>query len=122
VSITYSIDRKKRRLTAVATGAVTYPEVLAHLEMERRDGGLPLQELIDGARATAALSAADVREIVQRLREVGRLGALGPTAIVVHDDASYGMMRMLEILVEDVCDVRPFRDRAEAEAWLEARK
>jgi hypothetical protein len=28
------------------------------------------------------------------------------------------MMRMLEILVEDVCDVRPFRDLGKAKEWL----
>ena len=120
--ITYSIDREKRRLTAVATGAVKYPEVLRHLELERLDGGLPLLELIDGTNATAALSSAEVRAIVERLRALGRSEALGPTAIVVNDNASYGMMRMLEILVEDVAEVRPFRDRAEAEAWLRTRR
>lgn len=117
--ITYAIDRTRRRLTAVATGVVTYPEVLAHLEMERLEEGLPLHEVIDGTRATAALSAADVRAIVERLRRLGRLHALGPTAVVVGDDVSYGTLRMLQILVEDVCDICPFRDRAEAEAWLE---
>jgi hypothetical protein len=30
------------------------------------------------------------------------------------------LMRMIEILVEDVCDVRPFRDEQEARAWLAA--
>jgi hypothetical protein len=44
--------------------------------------------------------------------------ALGPTAIIVVSDFAYGMMRMLEILVEDVCDIRPFRDRGEAEKWI----
>ncbi len=81
--------------------------------------GLPLHEFIDAARATADLSSNDVRAIVERLRQLGRLHALGPTTVVVGDDVSYGILRMLEVLVEDVCDVRPFRDRAEAEAWLE---
>jgi hypothetical protein len=47
--------------------------------------------------------------------------ALGPTrqapAIAI-SHVSYGTMRMLEVLVEDVCAVRPFRRRGEAEEWL----
>ncbi|HEY6147960.1 MAG TPA: hypothetical protein VIZ69_09690 [Thermoanaerobaculia bacterium] len=52
--------------------------------------------------------------------ELGRVHALGPTAVIVCNDVSYGILRMLETLVEDVCDVRPFRDRADGEAWLQS--
>ena len=117
--ITYDMDQARRRLAAVATGSVTYPDVLAHLEMERLDDGLPVHELIQATNATAVLSTAEVRGVVDRLRELGRVNALGPTAVVVGNDVSYGILRMLETLVEDVCDVRPFRHRADAEAWLE---
>ncbi len=54
--ITYDIDKGRRRLVAVATGAVTYPDVLAHLDMERLDGGLLLHELIDATNATVDLA------------------------------------------------------------------
>jgi hypothetical protein len=30
----------------------------------------------------------------------------------------YGVIRMLQMLVEDVCIVQPFRDIEEAERWL----
>ena len=116
--ITYSIDRARRRLFTAAEGSVTYPEVMAHLEKERVDNGLPLNELVVATRAKVAFSPVDVRQVIKRLRDLGRHHALGPTAIVVDDDLSYGMMRMLEMLVEDVCDVRPFRNAGEAEAWL----
>ena len=65
------------------------------------------------------LSREEVEGAVERLRELGRVNALGPTAVVVGNDVSYGILRMLETLVEDFCDVRPFRNRAEAEGWLE---
>jgi hypothetical protein len=118
--ITYSIDSAQRRLYAVAEGSVTYAEIVAHLGKERDDNGLPLPELIEAIEATAVLTAAEVREVVERLRALGRDSALGPTAVVTDDDTSYGIMRMLEVLVEDVCDIRPFRDRDEAEEWLNA--
>jgi hypothetical protein len=39
--------------------------------------------------------------------------------VVVSDDVSYGMLRMLEILLEDIA-VRPFRagEETEAKQWL----
>jgi len=118
--ITYAIDRSRRRLVTSAQGDVTYSEIMAHLDMERDDGGLPLSEFIDASPATINISAREVRLIVDRLHSLGRLSALGPTAILVGNEVSYGMMRMLEILVGDVTDIRPFRDRDEAEDWLDA--
>ena len=92
---------------------------MAHLGKERDEDGLPFHELIEASRVTLTLSPSEVRQIVDRLRELGRRHALGPTAVIVGDDVSYGMLRMLETLVEDVCDVRPFRNRTEAEEWLD---
>jgi hypothetical protein len=117
--ITYSIDLALRRLFAVATGSLTYSELLAHLEKERDDNGLPLTEIIDATQATVVLSAAEVRMVVQRVRDLGRRNALGPMAIITGDDISFGIMRMMEMLIEDVCDVRPFRNRGKAEEWLD---
>ena len=116
--ITYTIDSTRRWLFTVAKGTVTYSQVEAHLGKERDDNGLPFTEFIDATQATADLSAEEVRQVVDLLRDLGRHNALGPTAVVTGDDVSYGIMRLLEILVEDVCDIRPFRDRGEAEEWL----
>jgi hypothetical protein len=120
MSITYTIDRARRRLFTVAEGSVTFSDITAHLEKERNDNGLPFTELIDATRATVAFNTSDVRRIVDRLRNLGRNNALGPTAILTGDDVSYGIMRMLEMMVSDVCDVRPFRSRGKAEEWLNA--
>ena len=120
VPITYSIDRARRRILAVVEGSVTCAEIMDHLERERDDGGLPLPELGDATRATVALSPEEVGRVVSRLRELGRDHALGATAVVVGDDLSFGVLRMLEALVADVCDVRPFRGRGEAERWVDS--
>ena len=76
-------------------------------------------ELIDGRAATPTWSSAQAREIVELLTTFGRKSALGPTAVVVADDLAFGMLRMLEILLEDVCIVKPFYDYDTAEQWLQ---
>jgi len=52
-----------------------------------------------------------VRWLAERTR-------LGPTAVIVDSDFAFGMTRMIEVLVEDVALVKPFRDKLEAELWL----
>ncbi len=118
--ITYTTDRARRRLFTVAEDSVTYSDIMVHLEKERVDNGLPMAELIDATWATVDFHTADVQRIVYRLRHLGRKNALGPTAIATGYDVSYGIMRMLEIMVADVCDVRSFRSCGKAEEWLNA--
>jgi hypothetical protein len=54
------------------------------------------------------------------LHRLGNQSRLGPTAIIVDSDVECGMVRMAEMLVEDVCAVRPFRRTEEAQEWLTA--
>ena len=118
MSITVTPDHARRLLHVRATGPITLGDIRAHLEEERMVGGLPYRELIDARGYSPAFSAEDVRSIVTLLRRLGQESRLGPTAIIVDSDDGYGMLRMLEILVEDVCAIRPFRSREEAEKWL----
>jgi hypothetical protein len=117
--ITHTIDHKRGRLSAAATGSVTLADILQHLKEERLSVGLHLPETIDGRTGTVAFSPGDVRTIVEALRELATKHSLGPTAVIVATDYAYGMMRLVEMLVDDVCKVRPFRDPADAERWLQ---
>jgi hypothetical protein len=116
--VTYALDPKRRELAATAEGPITLDDIRKHLTKEHREKGLAYRELIEASRATVAFSSSDVRATVDILRAYAREGVLGPTAIVVGNDLAYGMIRMLGILLEDVCEVRPFRARQEAEEWL----
>jgi len=85
---------------------------------EQRDSALPYCELIDARLATIDFSAAEVREIVDLLRLLSLERHLGRTAVVVSTSVAYGVMRMLETMVEHVCVVRPFRDLRQAKNRL----
>jgi hypothetical protein len=116
--ITFRVDYEGREIYAVAEGPITLGDIQQHLEEERHAGALAYRELIDGSKAVVAFSTQDVRAIVELLRELGRQGELGPTAVVVADELAFGMLRMLQMLVDDVCMIRPFRSLADAEVWL----
>jgi len=116
--IGYSVDVKQRLVTTVAEGRVSVAEVRKHLSSEQRDSALPFRELIDARHAWIDFSPAEVRELVDLLRSLSIQHYLGPTAVVVSSPVAFGVMRMLEALVEDVCVVRPFHDVAQAESWI----
>ena len=108
MTITCSVDHDRRYMEATATGQVACEEVRTHLLEELCERGLGYAELIDARSATPNWSSTQAREIVELLRSLGRESKLGPTAVVVSNDYSLGMMRMLEILLEDVCIVPAF--------------
>lgn len=116
--VTLGADGATRVLTVLAEGPVDYEEIRAHVLEERATGALGYRELIDARRATVAVSADDVRRVVDLVRAEARAARLGPTAVVVSSEVAYGMLRMLEMLVEDVAAIRPFRDYREAVGWL----
>ena len=116
--LTHTVNPDRKEVTTIAEGTVTLAELRAHLQRERHDSALPYRELIDARRADVRFSSADVREIVELLRSLSRRHRLGRTAVVVSTDMAYGIIRMLQLLVEDTCVVYPFRDLAEAEQWL----
>jgi hypothetical protein len=123
VPITISVvDHDRPYLEAVASGPVQFEEVRAHLLDERRYGGLSYPELMDARAATPDWSSRETRDIVELLGALGRDSTLGPTAVVVSGDYAFGMLRMLEImleiLVDEVCVVRSFHSVEEARHWL----
>jgi hypothetical protein len=116
--VKHTIDHKRHRMDATAVGPIAIDDIRKHLTEEHRDKGLAYRELIDACGATVNFSASDVRTTVEILRVYGREGVLGPTAIVVGNDLAYGMIRMLALLLDGVCELQPFRTRQEAELWL----
>ena len=116
--ITATFDHQHRRVIAVAEGRVTLDEIRSHLEEERQEPALGYSELIDARSVIPDFPPADIRILVAWLRWLGERTRLGPTAVVVDSDLAFGMVRMVEMLVDDVCQVRPFRDKLDAELWL----
>lgn len=119
MTVSCLIDHAERLIMVIADGSITWEDVRAHLLQERLEEGLSYRELIDARTATPAWSSAQARDIVLLLTTFSQQSALGPTAVVVSDCFGFGMMRMLEILLDDVCLVKPFYDYDSAERWLQ---
>ncbi len=105
-------------IDTVCHGRVTHADIVAHIDTEAGQGLLHRPELIDATAATAAFSAAEARDLYDFVHELGQRRPLGTVAVVVNDDLTYGMVRMLGLLADRLTPVHPFRDRPTAEAWL----
>jgi len=115
-----SIDHEHHRIDAVAFGAIHYSDVERHLVEERNVGGIAYKEFIDArdANLVFALSPEEIRQIVGLVRRLCRQTKFGATAVLVSTDYAFGIMRAMEMLLEDVADVRPFREERVARSWL----
>ena len=120
MTITCTFLHEQNYLKVIASGPITFEEVRTHLLIERHEHGLAYPELIDAGTATPSWTSAQAREIVSQVTSIAKESALGPTAIVVSDAHSYGMIRMLEILLDQVCILRPFYHYDEAVKFLQA--
>jgi hypothetical protein len=64
--------------------------------------------------ASGRITAKDMLAHITEEQDTG----VGAAAIIVNSELAFGMMRILEMMVEDVCSIRPFRRPEEAEASL----
>jgi len=87
---------------------------------ERNIGGLAYKEFVDARDAGLVFAAnpAEIRQIVALVRNLCRQEKFGPTAVLVSTDFAFGILRAMEMLLEDVADIRPFRDEKVARSWL----
>jgi hypothetical protein len=118
--IIQDIDRERNEIEAVAFGPIDYAEIEKHLVEERNIGGLAYTEFIDARDASLvfAVSPAEIRQIVSLVRSLCQQSKFGATAVLVSTDFASGIMRAMEMLLEDVADLRSFRDEKLARSWL----
>ena len=116
--IILGVDHECKQVDAIAVGPVTYADVENRLLTERHFGGISYKEFMDARAAEVHWTAGEAQKIAQLIRRLAAESKFGPTAVLVSNDVTFGMMRMLEILLEGTAEVKPFRSEAEARAWL----
>jgi len=116
VPVTYRIVKELELVHTVWDGVVTLEDGVKHNELLRTDPEFHpgMRQLSDARGATSAVSGEGVRGLA-------RHSAFGPDsqrAIVVSDDALFGVSRMYEAQAETAGEVRIFREVSEALTWL----
>jgi len=117
--ISYVIDHQQRLVRTEVTGSVAVQEIVDHLISQRRDKTVAHRELVDIRGVTAPyLSSSQIWQAAQAVLAITLEERAGPRAVLVTNDAVYGMARMFATLVEDTFPIRVFRDLETAEHWL----
>lgn len=116
--IDYSYDSQKRLLTTIVSGDVGFAETAAHFHQVSHEPWFPAPSLTDVRGASAAIPSSEVRAMVELFRDLGpRIRGI-PIAVLVDSDVSYGLVRMLQLMLEESVTLRPFRDREKALHWI----
>lgn len=118
MAFSYQINHQARRMVTQVSGPVRFDDLLAHMNAEVRDHGEPYEELIDARGATAKFTGEEVQKFVAVLERLARNSRLGPTAVVVSDDLTFGLLRMLGAFAQGICPIQPFRNVEDAKKWL----
>src|SRR3984957_7505322 len=100
-ALSHTVDVERSEGPRIAEGTIRLQQEVARLPREESESARLCRELIDARPAIVKLSSSDVHEIVELLRSLARRRRLGRTAVVVSTDVAYGIMKMLQILVED---------------------
>jgi hypothetical protein len=119
--VTYQIDKTKGIIHTRCIGPVTIKEVIDHFRALERDPNCPdhVDVLLDLSEQPSIPTNENLRDVT---REIGRIRnnvQFGTCAIVACSDALFGMLRMLEVFIEEYFrESHVFRTTSEADAWL----
>lgn len=117
--ITYVIDEKRKLVRTDASGAITIAQIVDHLNSQIQHGTVSHCEVIDVRGVTQPyLTSSQIWQAAQAVLAVALKSTPAPRAIVVGNDAVFGMSRMFSTLVEDIFPIRVYRDMEAAEHWL----
>ena len=117
--ITHELDRERRLVRAVVRGDFTADDMLRTVSDAARAAGEPGWNVLSDHREIGEPATREqLEQLVGHLAVQRRWFHGSRWAVVVARPASYGMMRMLQVLAERVpMTVRVFVDADRAERW-----
>lgn len=105
-------------LETVFSGEIRFADVAAFLQEAQAQPWFPAPSINDVSAVHPTIPTSEVRAIADLVRGIGPRLAGVPFAVVVSSPVLFGLVRMVELLVDDVALIKPFRDRDSARAWL----
>lgn len=119
MSFTFTSDAATRTLRSRATGRVNLADLLAFMEERVRQGLLDYDHLLDMRGVDIDLGYHEAGAFAAACRRLHATRSVGITAVVADSDVTYGVARMIEMLLEfDGIVVAVFREQDAADTWL----
>ena len=114
--ISYQIHKARKRVLTTVTGPISVEDILGQFQAAIREGVLAYEELIDAFLSTHDIWRA--ADLVRLVLDTPSERHFGPRAVIVRDDAVFGMTRMFANLLSGFFPIRVFREPGAAEEWL----
>ena len=119
--IKYWIEKDHRRVRAVVSGDFTIDDVFRAIQSSTEDADFEpgFDVLSDHTDVGEPLTTQQARQMSSYIESLSRALAHSRWAVITKKPASFGMMRMLSVFLEQVPMVlRVFGNLEEAERWL----
>jgi hypothetical protein len=119
--VSYTVDHRRQRVQAVASGSLSIADLAAYIAARVRDGVYDYDQLIDLSEATLDVMSHDVLSLVRQARPNLHKKPIPFTAIAARQGtATYGLARQLSTLFDfDGASVHIAGSFDEANAWLD---
>ena len=119
--VSYSVDHRRQRIHAVASGAVLLADLSAYIGARVRDGVYDYDQMLDISDASIDVASHEVLGIIRQARVHLAKKPIPFTAIVaIPGTATYGMARQLATLFDfDGASVHIADSVEAATAWLD---
>ncbi len=117
------IEKKRRRVRAVVTEKVSINDIIESINKAIKDPDFSpgFNILSDHTTITKAIETEAVQMTAFYVKGISKNFIGSRWAVVTVSDASFGMMRMLSVLLGDTpIELQVFRSFKEAEKWLDA--
>jgi hypothetical protein len=118
----WTIDSRAKLLVAIGDGPIDLADLNRMLDVIVGSNILSYRKLFDGRLAVTQMEPADLLTVGVRLRSLHATAgaALGPLALVVHDENYWQVARVLGILAVPKRPMRVFKQADKARAWLDS--
>jgi hypothetical protein len=119
--IKYWIEKDHRRIRAVVSGDITIDDVFTAIKGATEDADFEpgFDVLSDHTEVVAPLTTKQAEQMSSYLSSLSKVMAHSRWAVITKNPASYGMMRMLSVFLEEVpMELKIFETMEEADKWL----
>lgn len=116
--IHWTIDHDRKRILAIAQGDVTRAQFEAYLDAMAAEKALSYPKLFDGLAGDTSMGASELLAVAARIRSY-HSEPVGPVALVLPEDKTHLLLRVLGALAAAKRPLRIFRSRKSAHRWLD---
>ena len=119
--IKYWIEKDHRRIRAVVSEDITVDDVFTAIKGATEDADFEpgFDVLSDHTEVVAPLTTKQAEQMSSYLSSLSKVMAHSRWAVITKNPASYGMMRMLWVFLEEVpMELKIFETMEEAYKWL----